>query len=113
MFYLPVPNLQQALDHYRDRLGWTELWREGESTAAIGPAGGEVTLMLDVSDDDASMAGPMLTVDSVKDWVEQHGDRVLLAMPPTQIPGGWLASVEDPFGNMTYVIDQSTADQPS
>ncbi len=111
MIYLPVPDLQQALSYYRDALGWTELWREGETTAAIGPSDGDVTLMLDVSVHGTGKSGPMLTVDDVRGWIERRRELLSIAGAPSEIPGGWWASVKDPFGNLTYVIDQSTADQ--
>jgi len=111
MVYVPVPDLPQALAHYRDALGWTELWREGETTAAIGPRGGQVTLMLDLDTDGSSAAGPMLSVDDVRSWIDDRRDRLTVVMDPSEIPGGWLAGVEDPFGNLMYVIDQSTANE--
>ncbi|MBB2894201.1 hypothetical protein [Flexivirga oryzae] len=68
--------------------------------------------MLDVSTDGSTKTGPLLTVDDVRGWIEGRRDRVSVAMAPAQIPGGWWAAVTDPFGNPTYVIDQSTADRP-
>lgn len=110
MVYLPVTDLQQALGYYRDALGWTELWREGDSTAAIGPSDGEVAVMLDLSTTGTEKSGPILTVDDVRRWIDERRDRLSIAKEPSEIPEGWWASVTDPSGNITYLIDQSTAD---
>ena len=34
-FYMPVPELAPALAFYRDTLGWTEGWREGDHTVTL------------------------------------------------------------------------------
>ena len=37
--YLPVPELAPALAFYRDKLGWTEGWREGDHTVSLAMPG--------------------------------------------------------------------------
>ncbi len=71
MFYRPVPDLAKALDYYCNVLGWDEHWREGDTTAAVSPADGKVTLMLDVSTSDSDAPGPILSVDDVRSWVRR------------------------------------------
>lgn len=105
ILYIPTTDLESSLAFYRG-LGWSDLWREGESTAAVVAPDGGLQIMLDV-DPEAPM-GPMFTVDSVRAWHEarQHGIEVLAE--PAEIPGGYLASYREPGGAAFYVIDQST-----
>lgn len=113
MFYQPVPELNTALDYYCKVLGWDEHWREGETTAAVSPVNGNVTLMLDVSTSDSDAPGPILTVDDVQSWVEKRRAQLVGLEEPAQIPGGWWASFADPFGGRIYLIDQSTEQEPT
>ncbi|MEP7112791.1 MAG: VOC family protein [Ilumatobacteraceae bacterium] len=107
--YLPVPDLTAALAFYRDTLGWEEGWREGDTTATIKFPGASVQLMLDVDADGTGRPGPMLAVDDCRAWLAERIGMFEVVGDPAEIPGGWWAAFEDPFGNVVYVVDQSTA----
>ncbi|MGD7789076.1 VOC family protein [Propionibacteriaceae bacterium Y1700] len=106
ILYVPTTNLEASLAFYRDRLGWTELWREGATTAALTSGDGDIQVMLD-ADPDAPM-GPMFVVDSVLAQHETMPTGVEVLAKPAEIPGGWLATYREPGGSVLYVIDQST-----
>jgi catechol 2,3-dioxygenase-like lactoylglutathione lyase family enzyme len=108
--YLPVTDMKEALRLYRDVLGWEEAWREGETTTSLRLPGTEVELMLDQDDGSGTSApGPMFLVDSVKEFHARRRGELRFRFGPMEIPDGFLAAFEDPSGNVTYVIDQSTA----
>jgi predicted enzyme related to lactoylglutathione lyase len=98
-----VPDLEAALPFYRDTLGLDEAWRESTDTVAFQLPGTEVQMML-VAGDDPS--GPMYQVDSVAGWLDGHPD-VKVVAPRSEIPGGSLAALQDPAGNIFYVLDQT------
>jgi hypothetical protein len=105
--YLPVPELQPALELYRDKLGFDELWREGELTVGLAIPGTETALMVDAAAPPGSPPGPILGVESVDAWLD--GRELEMTMPPSDIPGGRLAAFSDPGGNTVYVMDQSAS----
>jgi catechol 2,3-dioxygenase-like lactoylglutathione lyase family enzyme len=106
--YTPTRDLQASLALYRDELGWEEAWREGESTVSLKLPGSDVQLMLDASDDDAESAfGPIFVLDDVRRFDAERPGRLRAASAPEAIPGGYLATYEDPSGNTIYVMDQS------
>ncbi|OSC40338.1 VOC family protein [Mycobacterium decipiens] len=109
--YLPVPELGSALAFYRDTLGWTEAWREGDHTVALALPGTEVQLMVDVDTERIGRPGPMLVVDDARAWIAKRSHELAVWLEPIEIPGGWWAGFEDLHGNAVYVLDQSTADQ--
>jgi catechol 2,3-dioxygenase-like lactoylglutathione lyase family enzyme len=107
--YLPVTDVKEALALYRDTLGWEEAWREGETTTSLRLPGSEVQLMLDQDDGSGTHGpGPVFTVDSVKDFHAHRSGELRFRFGPSEIPGGFWAAFEDPSGNLTYVLDQST-----
>ena len=106
-WYAPVADLPAALAFYRDRLGWEEAWREGETSVSLKLPGSDVQLMLDVSDE--FPAGPMFVVDSLRDFRAGRGDGLDWRFEPFEIPGGQLGGFSDGTGNVVYVMDQSTA----
>jgi catechol 2,3-dioxygenase-like lactoylglutathione lyase family enzyme len=107
--YLPVPDLQGALALYRDKLGFDELWREGDATAGLALPGSEAGLMVDAAAAPGSAPGPMFSVDSVDGWLAEHGEGLELVFEPSDIPDGRLLAFRDTGGNHVYVLDQSTA----
>lgn len=106
-FYLPVPELAPALDFYRDTLGWSEGWREGDHTVTLAMPGTDAHLMVDVDPDRVGRPGPMLLVDDARRWLDERRDAVTVWLEPVEIPDGWWAGFEDPHGNAVYVLDQS------
>jgi catechol 2,3-dioxygenase-like lactoylglutathione lyase family enzyme len=109
--YAPTRNLQAALALYRDELGWEEAWREGESTVSLKLPGTDVQLMLDaVEAEGGSALGPIFVVDDVKRFFAERPAAFSANGEPEEIPGGFLATFQDPSGNTIYVLDQATED---
>lgn len=106
--YVPTIDLNASLALYRDGLGFTEMWREGDSTAAITLAGSDIQIMLDASDPDAPV-GPMFVVDSVAEFHASRPAGLTVLAEPEPIPDGFLATYQEPGGAVIYVLDQSTA----
>ena len=91
---------------YRDGLGFTEVWREGDATVALTLPGTDVQLMLDANDPDAPL-GPLFVVDSVETFHAARPESLTVLAEPAEIPGGVLATYQDPGGATIYVMDQS------
>ena len=104
---VPTSDLKGSLALYRDSLGFTEAWREGDATVALKLPGTDVQLMLDANDPDAPV-GPLFIVDSVADFHTARGGSLTVLAEPSEIPGGFLATYQDPGGATIYVMDQST-----
>lgn len=104
---IPTPDLKASLALYRDSLGFTEVWREGDATVALAVPGSDVQIMLDANDPDAP-GGPMFVVDSVNDFHAARPETLDPVAEPSEIPGGFLVTYQDPGGATIYVMDQST-----
>lgn len=107
LFFLPTTDLKASLEAYR-ALGFTEVWREGENTAAITLPGSDAQIMLD-SSDPTEVAGPMLVVDSVHAFHDARPTALEVVQAPAEIPDGFVATYRDAGGTTIYVLDQSTA----
>jgi predicted enzyme related to lactoylglutathione lyase len=102
---VPVPDLDQGLQFYRDQLGHELVWRND--------AVGQVGLRLPESEAELVLSTNLeyavnWLVRSVSDAVEtivEAGGKVILQ--PTRIPVGQLAVVNDPFGNALVLLDLS------
>ena len=105
--FIPTADLRASLALYRDGLGFTEAWREGEATVALAMPGTDVQLMLDANDPDAPV-GPLFVVDSVEAFHAGRAETLAVLDGPAEIPGGFLATYQDPGGATIYVMDQST-----
>lgn len=103
--YNPVPDVGQALSFYRDTLGWTEAWRQGDSTIAFTIPGTDVQFMVGPRVA-GEQPGPAFLVDSVQAFRAEHGDRLTFTAEPRAIPGGHWASFLDPGGHPVYLLDQ-------
>jgi catechol 2,3-dioxygenase-like lactoylglutathione lyase family enzyme len=108
--YLPTNDLPSALALYRDRLGFDEVWREGELTVGLRIDGTDTALMVDAAAVPGAPPGPIFGVDRVDDWLADREEALDVFMPPADIPGGRLMGFRDPAGNHLYVLDQSTAE---
>ena len=104
---IPTKDLATSLAFYRDRLGFSELWREGDSTAAISLAGSDTQIMLDSTDPDAAV-GPIFVVDSVEKFHAELPGNLAVVDEPAEIPGGFMATYRESGGTTFYVLDQST-----
>jgi predicted enzyme related to lactoylglutathione lyase len=101
---LPVPDLDQGLAFYRDRLGHELLWRS-QTAAALRLPDGDGELVLQTR-------RPQPEVDFLVDAVDQAVARLVAAgarvlVEPADIPVGRVAVVADPFGNPLTVVDLS------
>ena len=105
--FAPTSDLTASLALYRDGLGFSEVWREGDATVALAVPGTDVHLMLDAHDPDAP-AGPLFVVDSVEAFHTARPEALAVVDGPSEIPGGFLATYRDPGGGTIYVMDQST-----
>ncbi|GAA2043096.1 hypothetical protein GCM10009819_32100 [Agromyces tropicus] len=106
ILYIPTTDLAASLAFYRDELGWSELWREGATTAAVVDPDGGIQVMLD--QDPEARTGPMFVVDSVLAYDAERPATLEVLSAPAAIPGGYLAEYREPGGSVFYVIDQST-----
>ena len=104
---IPTSDLNASLALYRDSLGFTELWREGDATVALAIPGSDVQVMLDANDPTAPV-GPLFVVDSVEAFHSARPETLAGVGEPSEIPGGFLATYQDPGGATIYVMDQST-----
>lgn len=104
---IPTSDLNASLALYRDGLGFTEMWREGDATVALALPGSDVQLMLDANDPDAPL-GPLFVVNSVEAFHTARPETLAAVEEPSEIPGGFLATYQDPGGAIIYVMDQST-----
>jgi catechol 2,3-dioxygenase-like lactoylglutathione lyase family enzyme len=105
--YAPTSDLAGSLALYRDVFGCTEVWREGDATVALTLPGTETQLMLDANDPTAPF-GPLFVVDRVEAFHAARPASLRVVAEPTEIPGGFLATYQDPGGATIYVMDQST-----
>jgi predicted enzyme related to lactoylglutathione lyase len=102
---VPVPDLEQGLRFYRDRLGHRVLWRDddrGQVGLALPESGAELVLTTRQGYE------PDWLVASVPDAVAAvvaAGGTVLSS--PADIPVGMVAVVADPFGNPLVLVDLS------
>ena len=104
---VPTSDLSASLALHRDGLGFTEVWREGDTTVAPSLPGSDMQLMLDTNDSSA-LVGPVFVVDSVGAFHATRAESLTVVSAPSEIPGGFLASYQDPGGATIYVMDQST-----
>jgi catechol 2,3-dioxygenase-like lactoylglutathione lyase family enzyme len=105
--FAPTSDLKASLALFRDNLGFTEAWREGERTVALSMPGTDVQLMLDAHDPKAPL-GPLFIVDSVEAFHAGRAESLTVVDEPSKIPGGFSASYQEPGGATIYVMDQST-----
>jgi predicted enzyme related to lactoylglutathione lyase len=102
---VPVPDLDQGLRFYRDRLGHELLWRNdaiGQAALRLPEGGTELVLSTGLS------YAPTWLVSSVKQATETFaaaGGQVLAE--PARIAVGRVAVVADPFGNALVLLDLS------
>lgn len=105
--FMPTADMTQSLALYRDGLGFSEAWREGDTTVALVVPGSDVQLMLD-SNDPAGTPGPVFVVEGVLTFHADRPTALAVLTEPTEIPGGFLAMYQDPSGIVLQVMDQST-----
>jgi hypothetical protein len=98
-----VPDLDAALEFYRDALGHHVVWR-GDRAAGLRMPGAETELVLSLDlapETDVRVAS---VPDAVRAFVAAGGDVV---SEPAEIPVGRVAVVRDPFGTRLTLVDLS------
>ncbi|MEV0621837.1 VOC family protein [Nonomuraea sp. NPDC050404] len=105
--FIPTADLKASLALYRDSLGFSEQWREGDTTVALALPGTETQIMLDTHDPGAPVA-PVFVVDSVEAFHAGRPQTLAVVEAPAEIPGGFQATYKDPGGATILVMDQST-----
>ena len=101
---IPVPDLDDGLAFYRDRLGHELVWRT-ESAAGLRLADSDSELVLHIQ-------RPLPEVDFLVGSVDQAAAQLIraggtLVVEPVDIPVGRVAVVADPFGNPLTILDLS------
>jgi predicted enzyme related to lactoylglutathione lyase len=100
---IPVPNLDDGLRFYCDRLGHQLLWRNdavGQAGLVLPDSTTEIVLATEV---EYAPSWLVTSVDQALDRITAAGGRVVHA--PRDIPVGRLAVVADPFGNRLVLLD--------
>jgi len=101
---IPVPDVEAALDFYRDRLGHELIWRT-DTAAGLRLPESEAEIVVQT---ERPQLEPNLKVDSADDAAEQFvkaGGSVIV--PPFDIQIGRCAVVQDPFGNRLVLLDMT------
>jgi len=86
---VPTSDLTASLALYRDGLGFTEVWREGDTTVALSLPGSDVHLMLDANDSSAPV-GPVFVVDSVGTFHATRAESLSVVSAPSERDPRWL-----------------------
>ncbi|MGH8951922.1 MAG: VOC family protein [Acidimicrobiia bacterium] len=107
--YHPVSDLREAVDFYRDVLGWDEAWRMGDDTAAMQIPGSEVLLMLAVDEADQGPSG-FFEVDDVDAFWQSLPDTTTRVTPPQDLEPIRYAAIADPGGNLIRLVTDMTSD---
>ncbi len=102
---LHVPELDTALEFYRDKLGHKLIWRRGNDSAglAMDESATELVLVTGAEGQETDVV-----VRSVKDAVgdfKKAGGKV--TVEPFEIKIGWCAVIQDPWGNDLVILDTS------
>ncbi|TDQ36567.1 VOC family protein [Aureibacillus halotolerans] len=109
-FFMPVKDLKQAKQLYRDTLGLTESWREGDKIVGFKLPNTDIELMVEeVSEGTPSAPGPIFLVPSVQDIYEKGSDTLQFIDEPGETPDGLWLSAKDDSGNGIYFTDESKA----
>jgi len=101
-----VPDLDEALSFYRDKLGHKLLWRK-ETSAGLSFADSQKMPELVLHTDPWSIA-TAIKVESVPEAIERFvSSGGSLLEPVSEIPIGRLAVVSDPWNNHLVILDSS------
>ncbi|HLL61879.1 MAG TPA: VOC family protein [Propionibacteriaceae bacterium] len=102
---IPVPDLDEGLRFYADRLGHQLLWRNdavGQAGLVLPDATTEIVLTTEV---EYAPSWLVTSLDEALDRITAAGGHVIDS--PSDIPVGRLAVVADPFGNRLVLLDLS------
>ena len=105
-----VPNLDEGLAFYADRLGHVLLWRNdavGQLGLRLPESDSELVL---TTEQDYAPNWLVGSADEAADTFRRLGGRVLAE--PADIPVGRVAVVADPFDNVLILVDLSKGTYP-
>lgn len=103
---LRVPNLQSAVNYYRDVLGLVVV-REEKRIASLRLRDDTTELVLH-TDPDLPAEAAYYLVDDVRDLYNRRAAlKLAFAGPPTPVSRGYRAAAKDPFGNVLLLLDRS------
>jgi len=101
---LPVPDLEAALNFYRDRLGHEVIWRT-EQAVGLRLPGSDAELVLQTERPEPEVDWLVASVEAAVEQIVAAGGRV--AVPPFDIQIGRCAVVRDPWDNVLVLLDMS------
>jgi predicted enzyme related to lactoylglutathione lyase len=102
---VPVPDLDQGLQFYRDQLDHELVWHndaEGQAGLRLPESQAELVLSTNL---EYAVNWLVTSVSEAVETIVEAGGTVILG--PTQIRVGRLAVVNDPFGNALVLLDLS------
>lgn len=99
-----VPDLEEGLSFYRDRLGHELIWRT-KTAAGLRLPESEAELVLQTERQQQEVDLLVNSADEAATFIEQAGGRVIV--PPFDIQIGRCVVVEDPWGNPLVLLDTS------
>ena len=101
---LYVPNLDDALTLYRDRLGHSLIWRTAEA-AGLRMPGTDTEIVLRTGDRGTEIDLLVDSADEAAKVFEQAGGTIVV--PPFDIDIGRCVVVKDPWGHVLVLLDTS------
>lgn len=102
-YLLRVPDLDQGIEFYQNKLGHKLLWkRETAAGLQMPESDAEIVLSTDLPQETDLLVASAL---EAHDFLISHGCRSI--REPFEIAVGWCAVVIDPFGNEITFLDLS------
>ncbi len=99
-----VPDLEAGLAFYRDKLGHELRWRN-ETSAGLAMPEGDTELVIQTALDNQETDLLVESADDAAQRFVEAGGTVIA--PPSNIPVGRVAVVQDPWGNQLVLLDLS------
>ena len=99
-----VPDLEEGLAFYRDRLGHSLIWRTA-TAAGLRLLESEAELVLQTENQRQEVDFLVDSAEEAAKQIEQAGGRVIV--PPFDIQIGRCVVLEDPWGNPLVMLDTS------
>jgi predicted enzyme related to lactoylglutathione lyase len=101
---IPVPDLEEGLAFYRDRLGHDLIWRT-ETAAGLRMPDADAEIVIQTERAAFEVNVLVASVDHAVAAIVEAGGRVVV--PPFDIRIGRCAVVQDPWGNQLILLDMS------
>jgi predicted enzyme related to lactoylglutathione lyase len=101
-----VPNLDDAIEFYRNKIGLELVWRRGSSEAGLEMGNSDTELVVVAEPLKESEVDILVdSADKVAEHFERLGGKIDVA--PFDIAIGRCAVVRDPWGNRFVILDMS------